>query len=360
MPTTPDLTGKMMGHGVYGRHSLAQHSAGGFGLPGLERAAHAVAATAENVAAVVVADLGAAGGRNELQPMTVAIQALRAAGVDAPIAVVHTDIPTNDFSALFETVEHAPDTYLSLDDVYAFAAGRSFYGRIFPSESLTLAWSAIAVHWISRIPTPIRGHVYSTFATGEVLDAFRRQSAQDWRVFLEARAAELRPGAQMVIVGGANRDDGLSGAESLMDALNAALSDEVASGALTEAEYDAMSIPTYNRTLAEFTAPFDGSDAFGLTLLEAELDSAPDTYLAAYREDHDPQKFGAAVSGFLRAFTEPSLFGSIARAPGARSSIADRVYARVAESAAAHPEAMETRWHVAVLRIAKPTWATRG
>jgi hypothetical protein len=43
MPTTPDLTGKMMGHGVYGRHSLAQHSAGGFGLPGLRRAAQAAA-----------------------------------------------------------------------------------------------------------------------------------------------------------------------------------------------------------------------------------------------------------------------------------------------------------------------------
>ena len=43
MPTAPDLTGKMMGHGVYGRHSLAQHSAGGFGLPGLIRSAPAVA-----------------------------------------------------------------------------------------------------------------------------------------------------------------------------------------------------------------------------------------------------------------------------------------------------------------------------
>ena len=109
----------MMGHGVYGRHSLAQHSAG---------------------------------GRNELQPMTVAIETLRDAGVIAPITVVHTDIPTNDFSALFEAVEHDPNTYVRLDDVYTLAAGRSFYGRIFPPESLTLAWSAIAVHWISAYP----------------------------------------------------------------------------------------------------------------------------------------------------------------------------------------------------------------
>ncbi len=354
MATAPDLTGKMMGHGIYGRHSLAQHSAGGFGLPGLERAARAAAGLATTGGWVLVADLGAAGGRNELHPMTVAIETLRQAGVTAPITVVHTDIPANDFSALFETVEHDPDTYLRLDDVYALAAGRSFYGRIFPPDSLTLAWSAIAVHWISRVPMPIRGHVYSPFATGEVRAAFEEQSAADWRAFLAARAVELRPGAEMMVVGGANQDDGRSGAEALMDALNEAIRAEVSFGALTQDEYDGMTIPTWNRTLGEFTAPFDDGDAFGLTLLESELDFAPDAYLAAYREDHDAHKFGIAVSGFLRAFTEPSLFAGLSRAPGARSTIADRVYARVAEAATADPEAMETLWHVAVLRIAKP------
>jgi hypothetical protein len=352
MPAAPDLTGQMMGHGVYGRHSLAQHRAGGFGLPGLERAARAAAAL-RGAQPVVIADLGAAGGRNELQPMSVAIETLRDAGVTAPITVVHTDIPTNDFSALFEAVEHDPESYLRLDDVYTLAAGRSFYGRIFPPDSLSLAWSAIAVHWISRVPMPIHGHVYSTFATGEVADALRQQSAADWRVFLESRAAELRPGAEMVVVGGANQDDGRSGAEALMDALDAAIRAEVASGALSQDEYDRMSVPTWNRTLAEFTAPFEG-DGLGLTLLESELDFAPDAYLAAYREDHDAQKFGAAVSGFLRAFTEPSLFGGLVRAAGATTTIANRVYARVAGAAAADPEAMETLWHVAVLRIAKP------
>jgi hypothetical protein len=90
MPVAPDLTGKMMGHGVYGRHSLAQHSVGDFGLPGLTRAARAAALTVGDATSVVIADLGAAGGRNELEPMTVAIEALREAGVSAPITVVHT------------------------------------------------------------------------------------------------------------------------------------------------------------------------------------------------------------------------------------------------------------------------------
>jgi hypothetical protein len=355
MPTAPDPTGTMMGHGVYGLHSQAQHAAGGFGLPALRRAAAAAARSTDDEGPVVVADLGAAGGRNELRPMRVAIEALREAGVTAPVTVVHTDIPSNDFSSLFQTIEHDPDTYLDLGGVYPLAAGRSFYGRIFPPQSLTLAWSSIAVHWISRVPAPIHGHVYSPMATGEARAAFREQSAADWRLFLESRAVELRPGAEMVVVGGANRDDGLSGAEALMGALDAAIGEEVSAGALSRAECDYMSIPTWNRTLAEFSAPFDGSDGgvAGLSLVETELDHAPDAYLAAYRRDHDAQRFGTAVTGFLRAFTEPSLFGALPRSPATRAEIADRVYARVAAAASADPEAMQTLWHVAVLRIAK-------
>jgi hypothetical protein len=41
----------------------------------------------------------------------------------------------------------------------------------------------------------------------------------------------------MLVVGGAARDDGLSGAEPLMDALNTALRAQVSSGAVSQDEY---------------------------------------------------------------------------------------------------------------------------
>jgi hypothetical protein len=195
--------------------------------------------------------------------------------------------------------------------------------------------------------------VYCAFATGASRDAFARQSADDWRAFLNARAVELRPGAQLVIVGGAALDDGSSGAEALMDALDAALRDAVTSGSLTQAEYDGMAIPTWNRTLSEFTAPFAAPDV-GLVLLEQSLHALPDQYLAAYRSSGDAATFGDAVSGFLRAFTEPSLFAGLDRPDADRQAIADHVYEQVRERAVADPAAMETVWHVAVLRIARP------
>jgi hypothetical protein len=59
----------MAGHGVYDHHSLAQHSAGAYGIPMLERAAADIATLDRPPGPLVVADLGAAGGRNELEPL---------------------------------------------------------------------------------------------------------------------------------------------------------------------------------------------------------------------------------------------------------------------------------------------------
>jgi hypothetical protein len=198
--------------------------------------------------------------------------------------------------------------------------------------------------------------VYSEFATGSARAAFAQQSAADWAAFLAARAAELHSGAQMVIVGGAAADDGSSGAGHLMNALNEAVRAEVERGAVNADEYLAMNVPTWNRTLAEFVAPFaadGGATVAGLALLEQDFVTVPDAYLATYRDDGDAERFADAVSGFVRAFTEPSVFGDLDRAPGVRDQIVDRVYARVRTEAAADPEAFETRWHVALLRISR-------
>jgi hypothetical protein len=346
--------GQMEGHGVYSEHSLAQHSAGEYGFPALGRAVEAVASSLVDAPVVVIADFGAAGGRNELTPLGLSISGLRERGIAAPVTVVHTDIATNDFTTLFETVEHDPHTYLSAPDVFAFAAGRSFYERIFPSSTVALGWSAIAVHWLSDVPAPLVGHVYCTFASGATRQAWAEQSAADWHAFLAARTEELRPGAQLVVVGGAARDDGSSGADALMDALNDAIRTEVDGGALTQAEYDGMNVPTWNRSLADFRTPFEDGSVPGLLLEESELQSLPDPYLAAFRASGDAAAFGEAVSTFLRAFTEPSLFGALDRPSAERQAIADRVYASVRERAAADPPALETTWHVAVLRITRP------
>jgi hypothetical protein len=354
MPTNGE--GAMAPRGYYGAHSVPQGSAGAFGLPVLERAVDAVVLPESPDTPFVIADLGAAGGRNELGPLAAAIGGLRERrGLHGPIVVVHTDIATNDFTALFETVEHDPATYLRAPDVYAFAAGRSFYERLFPPSSVSLGWSAIAVHWLSRVPVAIPDHVYCAFATGPSRDALARQSATDWRDFLVDRSVELCCGAQLVVVGGAATDDGASGAEGLMTALNDALREAARDGRLRDDEYTSMTIPTWNRTLGDFARPFtdDPAVAHSLELAEESLQILADPFFVAYERSKDAGAFADAISGFLRAFTEPSLFGTLDRPPAERSAIADAVYATVRDRAAEDPPSVATSWRVALLRIVR-------
>jgi hypothetical protein len=111
---------------------------------------------------IVIADYGSSDGRNSLAPLAMAIRRLRERiGSERAVSVVHTDLPANDFTALFQTLASAPTSYLR-DDPAAFASaiGRSFYQQILPSQSVTLGWSAWAVQWLSgpprRSPTTCR------------------------------------------------------------------------------------------------------------------------------------------------------------------------------------------------------------
>jgi hypothetical protein len=344
-----------MGSG-YAQHSGVQHSAESPALPMLARALEAVVLPADG-APFRVADLGAAAGTNSLEPMRAVVEGVRARTATAtPVTVVHTDIPANDFDALLANVLSTPGSYAQMPGVFAFAEARSFYERLFPAGELHLAWSAIAVHWLSRVPEPVADHIFSSRATGRARQALEQQARRDWTAFLAHRAEELAPGGQLVVVGGAAADDGASGAEGLMDAANAVLVELVGDGVLGAAEYARMTIPTWNRTQAEFLAPLrDGELAQAWRLEEHELLAAPDTLLEQYERTGDAGAFADAVTAFFDAAFGPSLFSALddARAPADAQAVASAFASRLSARIAAEPHAVETHWHVLLLRLTR-------
>lgn len=344
--------GAMEGGGFYTAHSAPQGSYGELGFQWLEEAAAAVA-PAGPLLPFVIADMGAAGGGNSLEPMRRAIDVLRRNG-QRPILVAHTDIPSNDFSALFELIGSSPRSYAQAPDVYTVAIGRSFFDRLLPAEYLSLGWSSIAVHWLSRLPQPIPEHIYCSFATGAVRDALQARSAADWRQFLVHRAIELRPGARMIIIGGAAEPTGASGAEGLMTMANDALQAMVADGQLTAAEYNGMTIPTWNRTEEAFLEPFTAEALQDrLALRRHVFRTLPDPYFAAFEKDADLTGYTASVTAFFEAAFGPSLWASLNPEPGAegRAQVVDEFGRRLASAVAADPRAAACSWHTVTLDI---------
>src|SRR5260221_10731684 len=185
----------MEGHGAYNRSSLVQAAGSSPAVPLLEKAAQQVSLPAAPEPVVIV-DYGSSEGRNSLIPLSVAIGILRdRIGRERPISVVHTDLPGNDFDALFQMLVSDPGSYLREDPaIFPSAVGRSFYEQIMPTSSVTLGWSSWAVQWLSRVPALIPDQVQVAYSRDAATRAvFSRQAAEDWRGFLSHRAAALKP-----------------------------------------------------------------------------------------------------------------------------------------------------------------------
>jgi hypothetical protein len=339
----------MAGAGVYNQHSQPQHVAGDDGLPLLRRACDAV--TLDGARDVTVADYGSSQGRNSLMPMGAAIASLRRRlDPTTPISIVHTDLPGNDFAALFTTLQADPESYLRADaNVFAYAAGRSFYERLFPASRVTLGWSSITVHWLSAVPVPLREQIFSPLGAPEERAAYAARAAEDWQRFLGHRSEELVPGGQLVIVGSGADEHGRCGAEGLLDLANGVLRELVAEGSLSPDEYESMVVPTYYRTRQEFLAPLEQSSS--LALEECAETALADPLWARYEQSGDLAEYAASAADFLRAFSEPSLFGAIAAARAPK--LADVFYARVREAIAERPTDARCDWRLVLLRLAK-------
>jgi hypothetical protein len=270
------------------------------------------------------------------------------------ISVVHTDLPENDFAALFTTLRDDPHSYLRTDtDVFSFASGRSFYEQLFPSASVSLGWTSITVHWLSAAPTAIRRHIFSPLAAAGERAAYANRASRDWTQFLSHRSAELVSGGGLVVVGSGADSAGRSGAEGLLDLANDVLVGMVDDGRLALEEYERMVIPTYYRTREEFLAGLSAAPLAETFELESCSESAlSDPLWAEFQRTGDLDTYASAMSDFTRAFTEPSLFGPVATR-GPLQATADEFYGRLTETIKDHPEQAASDWHLVLLSIRK-------
>jgi hypothetical protein len=342
----------MEGHGAYNRNSGVQAAGVLPAVALLEEAARTVSLAAPPET-IVIADYGASEGRNSLLPIAAALRALRArASAARAISVVHTDLPGNDFSALFETVNNDPQSYLKDDSaVFAFAVGRSYFQQLFPHASVTLGWSSWAIQWLSRVPAMIPDHVQvACSGDAHARAAFARQAGEDWRTFLIRRARELRAGGRLVVLTMATDDEGQFGYAPVLHALYATLVIMTRDGFLADEELRHMAIPTVGRRRDEFAEPFadDGSSA-GLAVERLEIFEGEDRIWADYLRTGDADMFGAQWARFSRASVFPSL--TTALHPAGDAARAARFFNRLEAGMATQLAAAPSRMTIPLARM---------
>jgi hypothetical protein len=299
----------MEGKGFYNKHSAIPAAGGALALPLLEQAAKMIH-LGVGQQPIVLADYGSSEGQNSLAPMRAAIRVLRARiGPQQPIFVYHTDLPSNDFSSLFQVLHNHPDSYLRDEqNVFPSAVGRSFYQRILPPNHVDLAWSSYAAIWLSRIPCQIPDHFFALGSTSAARAEFARQAAMDWESFLTFRATELRPTGRVVVALPALAESKPPGFAILMNQANVVLSDLVARKVIRTQEREQMAVAIYPRSESDLLAPFSGDGQFhGLTVEHCVTFPVPDTVWEEYMRDNDAEALAKKRAGFFRAIFGPSL-----------------------------------------------------
>ena len=189
---------------------------------------------------------------------------------DVQIQVSYTDLPSNDFSALFKNLlgfgSLTANTYLTdIENVYVNACGIGFHKQLLPDASLDIGFSATAMHYISEKPCPIENHVHMVGASSNTLAAYAAQAQKNWNDLLLARANELRPSGQLVMLNFGIDEEGRylgnTGGVNMFDTFANLWTQMRDEGVISSDEFINTAFPQYYRTVEEFCAPFKNEDS---------------------------------------------------------------------------------------------------
>ncbi len=337
----------MSGHGYYNRHSVLQAAAVELGLDTLREAAADVPIPVPPQP-LIVADYGCAHGQNSLAPMGVAITALRTR-TDLPVTVIHTDLPGNDFSAVFESIATDPRSYTKVDgNAYGLAAGHSFYDTVLPPASAVLGWSSTTTHWLSRVPGPVPGHLTAQSTHDDHVRAlFAEQAAADWHGFLAARATEIAPGGRLVMVEPCAHPDGHLGSEPMMELMNEVMHELVAEGLATPEGAAEATLPMWMRSPDEYEQPIAAHP--DLELVSGQVvEGLKSPLWDAFEHDGDAPRYAEQSVATMRAWSESMLAAGLDD-----PAVLDEFYRRCQERGTADPERLHVQIFHVVLDIAR-------
>jgi hypothetical protein len=342
---------RMRGAGYYSEHTtgakLAIDAAIPLVLAALQRMDLAASATPFGIA-----DYGAADGGTSIALHHTLLAALRAR-TERAITLTYTDLPHNDFSALFRLLHGLLPgrAALGLADVpglFTFASGTSFHRQIFPDGTISLGFSATAMHWLSRLPAMLAEHVHAVGAEGGDLAAFRAQAAADWETILLARAHELSVGGRLVFANFCTDANGhylgWTGGQNMHATFAKHWRGLRDAGAITGEEMRRATFPQFYRTVAEFRAPFDdpGSPVSraGLRLEECFTRVTKCPYAERFAAGQPGAEFARTYVPTLRSWSETVFSSALdqGRPEAERQDIVDRFYAAYEADVAAAPE----------------------
>jgi hypothetical protein len=278
-----------------------------------------------------VADLGCSSGPNALCLVEDIVGSIgrvcshRSSSSQPPpeFSVLLNDLPTNDFNTIFFSLPEFTDRLKAAartDEwgrpmVFLSGVPGSFYGRLFPRNSVHFICSCSSLHWLSQVPpglfdddmdggTPInKGKMYiSSTSPVAVPLAYLRQFQRDFSLFLRSRAAEVVAGGRMVLAMlGRQQTEGYIDRRTtfLWELLSESFAALVSQGLVEQEKVDAYNVPFYAPSVQEVEEEVRREGSFRLDHVQ--------TYEINLSSSGDAKEDGRTVSMAIRAIQESML-----------------------------------------------------
>lgn len=277
-----------------------------------------------NPKTINIADLGCSSGPNTLAIIKDFVQAVEITSREIlhnPAPEFHfylNDLPTNDFNSVFKAL---PDFHWqlrnergrgsTLPSVYIAGYPGSFYGRLFPNNSLHFIHSSNSLHWLSKVPPTIynekgesinKGNIYiSESSPPAVSKAYFKQFQEDFTLFLRSRSGELVVGGRMVLIllGRIGPDHVDRGNSLFWELLSRSLAILVSQGEIEKEKLDAYHAHFYAPSKEEIEDTVGREGSFKLDQLDM---------FQVERQGHDRgESYGSAVARTVRAIQESTI-----------------------------------------------------
>ncbi|MHA7773685.1 class I SAM-dependent methyltransferase [Roseibium sp. M-1] len=293
----------------YNENSLAQRQ-------NASRNSEVIADLARRVRALPVplniTDYGCGPGQSAIETVRPALDVWADCDPSREVSVCHADQPGNDWNALMKLV-FGKEGYMDRPHppLVRTSVG-SFYERLVPRSSVTLATCFAACHWLNgQVQINAPETLWFADLTGAARQQMQAQAEQDWKQFLRLRAEELRSGGYLLVASlgavpeaGEINDTAASG-RGIYRALQVVTAGMAADGLLDRQVADSFVFGLWFMTEDEARRPIEMDEglnnAYDIDTIEVSPLLADGDLFACYA--HDPKEYARRYTGYTRAFS---------------------------------------------------------
>lgn len=296
-----------------------------------------------------LADFGAADGGTSLGLMLRILQKVQQTYPSLPIHLNYSDLPDNDFNALARLLQDIQGKSLQqhFRGLTYSMSPVSFYAPILPPESLSLGFSATAMHWLPTAPAAIPDHVHIAASSDEsAREIYREAAHQALLQILSHRLRELQPGGHFLLVNFGINDQGhyLGNTEGvhMFNQFHRLWQDMVAEGKIHAEELQRMNFPQYYRRPDDYRRALSDPALEGkLELVAIEDLTTPCPYRAALHSSGDTSTFLEEYPHTLQTWSYHVFFIGLdpARPEAERHALTQEMYTHYRQDIAQRPEA---------------------